>query len=87
MLTYLFLASRKGFQVDSYNDDAVGHMSKNEKGALWISSITLNPKIVYSGEKKPSPADEAQLHHQSHEECFIANSIKTEVIVATIKHA
>lgn len=84
MLTYLFLASRKGFQVESYHDEAVGHISKNEKGALWISSITLNPKIVYSGEKTPAPADEEQLHHSAHQECFIANSIKTEVIVATV---
>ena len=87
MLTYIFLAGKKGFQVDSYDDEAVGHMTKNESGALWISSITLNPKIVYSGEKKPSPADEEQLHHAAHKECFIANSIKTEVTVATAKHA
>ena len=84
MLTYLFLASKKGFQVDSYHDDAVGHISKNENGALWISSITLNPKIVYGGERAPTPADEEQLHHRAHQECFIANSIKTEVTVARV---
>src|SRR5437868_6283387 len=51
MLTFVWLASRAGFVVDSYEDDAVGHITKNDQGALWISSITLRPKIVYSGAK------------------------------------
>ena len=86
MLTFLFIASRQGFQVDSYEDEAVGAMAKNEKGASWVSSVTLNPKIVYSGEKLPTPTDEDQLHHLAHEQCFIANSVKTEVTVRGIKH-
>jgi organic hydroperoxide reductase OsmC/OhrA len=86
MLTYLFLACRQGFQVDSYDDEAVGVMTKNERGVLWISSITLNPKIAYGGEKLPAPADEERLHHLAHEECFIANSIKTNVTVGGSKH-
>ena len=81
MLWYLSLAGQQGFQVDSYNDQAVGHMTKNEKGVLWISSIKLSPKITYSGDKLPTPADEERLHHQAHERCFIANSIKTQVTV------
>lgn len=81
MLTYLHLASRQGFQVDSYYDEAVGAMSKNEKGIPWVSSVTLHPTIIYSGDKLPTPADEKQLHHGAHEQCFIANSIRTEVIV------
>ena len=81
MLTFLYLASKQGFQLDSYQDEAIGVMTKNEKGIPWISSIKLNPKIVYSGEKLPTPADEEKLHHHAHEQCFIANSIKTEVIV------
>ena len=86
MLTFLFIASRQGFQVDSYEDEAVGAMAKNEKGVAWVSSVTLNPKIVYSGEKLPTPTDEDQLHHLAHEQCFIANSVKTEVTVRGIKH-
>ena len=86
MLTFLFIASRQGFQVDSYEDEAVGAMAKNEKGVSWVSSVTLNPKIVYSGEKLPTPTDEDQLHHLAHEQCFIANSVKTEVTVRGIKH-
>jgi organic hydroperoxide reductase OsmC/OhrA len=81
MLTYLYLAYKQGFQVDSYHDEAVGLMTKNEKGVPWVSSIKLCPRIEYSGEKLPSPADEEQLHHAAHEQCFIANSIKTELTV------
>jgi organic hydroperoxide reductase OsmC/OhrA len=81
MLTYLYLASKQGFQIDSYDDEAVGVMTKSEKGVPWVSSITLNPKIAYSGEKLPTPTDEEKLHRLAHEQCFIANSIKTEVIV------
>ena len=79
MLTYLFLAYKQGFQVDSYDDEAVGVMTKNEKGVFWVSAVTLRPKIVYSGEKLPASADVERLHHEAHQQCFIANSIKTEV--------
>ncbi len=81
MLWFLFLASKQGFDVESYRDAAVGAMTKNENGISWISSVTLNPKIVYTGAKRPSQADEQQLHHLAHEQCFIANSIKTQVSV------
>ena len=86
MLTYLYLAYRQGFQVDSYHDEAVGVMTKNEKGMLWVSAVTLHPQITYSGDKLPSSADEEELHHGAHEQCFIANSIKTEVTVAGVRH-
>ena len=81
MLTYLFVTQRAGFQVDSYEDDAVGVVTKNERGAPWVSAVILSPKIAYSGEKLPSSADEERLHHAAHEQCFIANSIKTAVTV------
>ena len=75
--------SQHGFQVDSYEDEAVGTMSKNEKGVLWISDIELNPRILYSGDVLPKPEDEGNLHHLSHEQCFIANSIKTNIHIGT----
>lgn len=81
MLTFLFLAAKRGFQIDSYEDEAVGLMTKNEKGVPWISSVTLNPIIAYSGDKLPSPTDAEQLHHLAHEQCFIAQSVKTEITV------
>lgn len=86
MLTFLYLAYQRGFQVDSYDDEAVGVMTNNERGVPWVSSVTLNPRIAYSGEKFPTPADEKELHHLAHEQCFIANSIKTEVIVRGASH-
>ena len=81
MLTFLFLASKQGFQIDRYEDEAVGLMARNEKGVPWVSLVTLNPKVVYSGEKLPAPADVERLNHLAHEQCYIANSIKTEVTV------
>src|SRR5580658_3240349 len=81
MLTFLFFAAKQGFQLDSYEDEAVGLVTKNEKGAMWVSSVALNPKIVFSGTKMPTPEDEKKLHQLAHEQCFIANSVKTEVTV------
>ena len=81
MLTFLWLASKAGFQVDSYTDEAVGVLAKNDAGAVWVSRITLRPHIVWSGEQQPTPDAIAGLHHRAHQECFIANSIKTEVAV------
>jgi organic hydroperoxide reductase OsmC/OhrA len=83
MLTFVWLASRQGFQVDSYDDEAVGVMTKNEKGVPWVSLVTLHPRIVWSGEKKPTAEQIEGLHHEAHEQCFIAASIKTEVKVAS----
>ena len=85
-LTYIWLASKEGFQIDSYEDRAVGKMTKNEKGSLWISGVTLHVNIAYGGEKKPTHADEARLHHAAHEQCFIANSVKTNIVVAGFQH-
>ena len=82
MLTFLFLAYRKGIQVDSYEDEAVGAMAKAENGVPWVSQITLNPRIVYGGEKQPARDEEGELHKQSHHYCFIANSMKTKVVVS-----
>jgi organic hydroperoxide reductase OsmC/OhrA len=81
MLTFLFLASKMGFQVDTYQDEAIGLMTENERGVPWVSSVALRPKITYSGEKLPAAADIESLHHLSHEQCFIANSVKTAVTV------
>ncbi len=81
MLTFVYLASRQGFQVDSYVDEAVGLVTKNESGVPWVSSIRLKPQISYGGQKLPTSADEERLHHQAHEQCFIANSVKTNITV------
>lgn len=84
MLTFLHLARLAGFQVQSYEDAAVGEMAKNERGVPWISTVTLNPRIVYAGDKRPSAEQLEQLHHKAHEQCFIAQSVKTDVKVNDI---
>src|SRR5512144_3074267 len=84
MLTFLHVASRRGFVVESYEDEAVGVMRKNERGAIWVAAVTLHPRIAYGGEKRPTAADVDHLHHLAHEQCFIANSVKTEITVAPL---
>src|SRR3954466_10659660 len=81
MLTFLYVAAKQGFVIDAYADDAVGEMSKNERGKLWVSKVTLSPKITFTGDKRPSPEQLDELHHLAHEECYIANSVKSEVVV------
>jgi len=86
MLTFVYLAQRAGFAVDRYEDEAVGVMTKNERGVPWISKVTLHPQIAFSGDKQPSHDDLARLHHDAHAQCFIANSVKTDVVVAGFAH-
>jgi organic hydroperoxide reductase OsmC/OhrA len=81
MLTFLFLASRKGFAVQSYEDEAIGTLSKGDGGVMWVSTVVLRPHIGYGGDRKPTPEESEKLHHEAHEQCFIANSVKTEVTV------
>jgi organic hydroperoxide reductase OsmC/OhrA len=82
MLTFLAIAGKKRYVVDRYEDQALGVMTKNEKGKLFVSKVTLDPTIEFSGDKVPSPEQIAELHHLAHQECYIANSVLTEVVVA-----
>jgi organic hydroperoxide reductase OsmC/OhrA len=82
MLTFLFLAAKAGFTVDAYVDAAFGEMAPDEQGRLAITHVTLRPAIVFSGTAVPSEADMARLHHESHEQCYIANSVRSEIAVA-----
>ena len=84
MLTFLSIAAKKRFVVDLYEDRALGVMTKNDKGKLFVSKVTLDPKIEFSGEKRPTPEQIADMHHLAHQECFIANSVLTEIVVAGI---
>ena len=81
MLTFLFIAYCHGIRVDRYRDEAVGVMTPNERGQLWVSEVTLRPRITYGGEQRPTAEEEENLHHLAHEECYIANSIRTRVEV------
>lgn len=82
MLTFLFVAAKAGFAVASYRDEAVGVMTRTPAGAAWVSRVTLTPKISYAGDKQPTAEELAKLHHAAHDGCFIANSVKTEIVVA-----
>ena len=81
MLTFLYLAAKQGYVIDSYADEAVGVMTKNARGKLFVSKVALRPRIAFAGRKQPSAAELAELHHHAHEECYIANSVLTEVVV------
>jgi organic hydroperoxide reductase OsmC/OhrA len=83
MLTFLALAANKGFVVDSYEDAAVGHLEKNAHGKFAVTRVELHPKIAFGGAKQPAAADLDALHEKAHKECFIANSVTTDVRVAT----
>ena len=80
MLTFLHVARLKGFVVVHYRDAAEGLMAPNAQGRQAITRVTLKPEITYSG-TGPSPAERDRLHHEAHEQCFIANSVTTEVVV------
>ena len=79
MLWFLSLATRDRFCVDRYADAATGLLAKNAAGRLAMTVVVLHPSVVFSGERMPSRADIERLHHEAHEECFIATSVKTEV--------
>ena len=79
MLFFLSLAAKRGFVVDSYRDDAVGYMEKDENGKRAMTRVALRPAATYSGGHAPTAAQLEKLHHRSHELCFIANSVRTDV--------
>lgn len=79
MLTFLWLASKQGFVCCHYRDDAVGTMTKNERGVWWVAQVTLKPQLSWTGERMPTADELEDLHHRAHEECFIANSVLTKV--------
>jgi len=79
MLWFLSIAARRGFVVDRYRDDAEGVMEKCADGKLAITVVTLRPSVAFSGDQRPSAAEVDVMHHQAHEECFIARSVKADV--------
>jgi organic hydroperoxide reductase OsmC/OhrA len=81
MFFFLWLSAQQGFAVLSYEDTAVGIMSEGGDGREWMTKVTLRPRLVFDGDKRPSAAEVEALHHQSHQKCYIANSVKTQVLV------
>jgi organic hydroperoxide reductase OsmC/OhrA len=80
MLWFLHLANRKNFIVERYLDEASGVLGRNAEGKEAMTRITLHPVVTFSG-AAPSAEDHMKLHEKAHERCFIANSVKSEVII------
>ena len=80
LLTFLHIAREAGFAVTSYRDEAEGVMEKREDGEMWVSRVVLRPQITYEG-RRPTSEEAHVLHEKAHHMCFIANSVKTEVVV------
>src|SRR6056297_2715149 len=79
MLWFLSLAAKADFEVQAYRDEAVGEMMDNDAGKRFIGIVTLHPTVTWLGESEPSADQIAQWHERAHVECFIANSVKTEI--------
>lgn len=81
MLFFLAFAARDGYRVDAYADEASGMLGKNERGKTYMERITLRPAVTFSGDKKPTAEQVDILHHRAHEECFIANTIRSTIAI------
>ena len=81
MLTFLAVAAKRRFRVEHYADEAVGFMEKNADGKLAVTRVVLRPSITFGGDRHPTAAELHEMHELSHGECFIANSVKTQVTV------
>jgi organic hydroperoxide reductase OsmC/OhrA len=79
MLWFLSIAAKRGFVVDSYKDEAIGVMGKDPTGKTSMTYVTLRPATDFTGPKRPTPDELSAMHHEAHEQCFIARSVKTEV--------
>jgi organic hydroperoxide reductase OsmC/OhrA len=79
MLWFLSIAAKYRFCVDRYIDSASGVLAKNAEGKVAMTLVTLHPDVLFSGQRLPSRSELDQLHHEAHERCFIANSVKTEL--------
>src|SRR6185437_10761967 len=80
LLSFLHIAREAGFVVTRYRDEAEGVMTKRDDGEMWVSRVVLRPQITYDG-RRPSAEEAHALHEKAHHLCFIANSVKTEVVV------
>jgi organic hydroperoxide reductase OsmC/OhrA len=81
MLWFLGLAAERGFRVERYEDHAEGRMARNEHGKEWVSDVVLRPRVVFGGERTPTGEEVDALHHSAHAECYIANSVRTRVVI------
>lgn len=81
MLFFLAIAAKKQFVVECYRDRAIGIMDKNEAGKLAIIAIHLHPEITFGRDRTPTSAQITAMHELAHHQCFLANSVKTNIII------
>jgi len=81
MLWFLDVAAQAGFLVAAYRDEAEGVLEAGPDGKVMMTRVTLRPKAEFTGERRPTPAELANLHHRAHEACFIASSVKSQVLI------
>ncbi len=81
MLTFLAVASKSGYIVDTYNCKAEAFLGKNTEGKFAVTEINLTPETFFSGDKLPDSEQLKSLHDRAHRNCFIAQSIRTKVNV------
>lgn len=79
LLWFLYLAGKAGYVVDDYRDAALGVMGRDSEGRMAITTVTLKPVVRFGGTRVPDAAEHEALHHAAHDQCFIANSVKSEV--------
>jgi organic hydroperoxide reductase OsmC/OhrA len=79
MLWFLDFAARAGWAVESYRDEAIGTVARDAAGKFSMTVVTLRPVVTLGGGQPPDLRELQRLHHQAHAECFLANSVKTEV--------
>ena len=79
LLWFLALAAKAGYVVDDYRDHAIGVMTRNADGKMAVTTVTLRPVVRFGGDRQPTTDQHEALHHRAHEECFIANSVKSDV--------
>jgi organic hydroperoxide reductase OsmC/OhrA len=80
MLWFLSIAARRGFVVESYRDEAVGMLTKDASGKLAMTRVTLHPEVQFDGDKEPTKEDQIAMRREAHEQCFIARSVKSDVL-------
>jgi organic hydroperoxide reductase OsmC/OhrA len=81
MLWFLDVACQAGFAVASYRDEPEGTLAEGAAGKLVMTRVVLRPAVTFSGETRPTAEELAHLHHRAHEECFIANSVTSEIVI------
>ena len=79
MLWFLSIAAGRRFLVESYRDEAVGVIARNAAGKLAMTRVTLRPEARFGGDRRPTASELAAMHDEAHEQCYIANSVHTDV--------